>query len=70
MDDVVEYWYCTRHHRVEWKDLCPVRFRLGPYPTRGDAENALAEFKARNDAWEAQDEEWENAGSESGEREG
>ena len=31
--------------------------RMGPYATRGEAEAALAKAKARNEAWDAQDEE-------------
>ncbi|WP_017835601.1 hypothetical protein [Dietzia sp. UCD-THP] len=30
--------------------------RMGPYATRGEAEAALAKAKARNEAWDAQDE--------------
>ena len=28
---------------------------MGPYATRGEAEAALAKAKARNEAWDAQD---------------
>ena len=30
--------------------------RMGPYATRGEAEAALAKAKARNEAWDAEDE--------------
>ena len=30
--------------------------RMGPYDSRGEAEDALARAKARNEAWDAQDE--------------
>lgn len=30
--------------------------RMGPYDSRGEAEAALARAKARNEAWDAQDE--------------
>lgn len=30
--------------------------RMGPYDTRGEAEAALAKAKARNEAWDAEDE--------------
>ena len=30
--------------------------RMGPYSSRGEAEAALAKAKARNEAWDAQDE--------------
>lgn len=29
--------------------------RMGPYDSRGEAEAALAKAKARNEAWDAQD---------------
>ncbi len=31
--------------------------RMGPYATRAEAEAALEKAKARNEAWDAQDEE-------------
>lgn len=30
--------------------------RMGPYGSRGEAEAALARAKARNESWDAQDE--------------
>ena len=30
--------------------------RMGPYATRAEAEAALAKAKARNEAWDAEDE--------------
>ena len=53
-----EFWFCVKHHRVEQEGtLCPSIDRLGPYPTQGDAEDALANAERRNEEWEAQDEE-------------
>jgi hypothetical protein len=51
-----QYWYNTatreveEGHRSTWKNL------MGPYPTRGAAEQALAKAAARNQAWDEQDE--------------
>jgi hypothetical protein len=51
-----EYWYnvTTRQveegHRSSWKDL------MGPYPTRAEAEQALAKAAERTEAWDREDE--------------
>jgi hypothetical protein len=38
-----DFWFCVKHHRVEQgEDMCPPIDRLGPYATREEAENALA----------------------------
>ena len=48
-----EFWFCVKHHRVETGDgLCPARDRLGPYPSRGEAERALETAEERNEAWD------------------
>lgn len=36
---------------------------LGPYPSKGEAENWKAKVDARNDAWDDQDEEWNRWGN-------
>jgi len=54
-----EYWWCLRHSRVEsGDDMCPARFRLGPYPTAAEAEHALERVQERNEAWDAEDRRW------------
>jgi hypothetical protein len=35
---------------------------LGPYPTRGQAENWKATADSRNDEWDAADDEWNRWG--------
>ncbi|WP_121258493.1 hypothetical protein [Nocardioides ferulae] len=48
-----EFWFCVKHHRVETGDeMCPARDRLGPYPSRAEAERALETAEARNEAWD------------------
>jgi SPOR domain len=53
---VTEYFYNTRTNQVEegrqsdWSQL------MGPYATREEAAQALEKARARNDAWDAQDE--------------
>ncbi len=55
-----EYYWCSRHQRVESDDdLCPARFRLGPYPTVAEAKRALEKVEQRNEAWEAEDARWD-----------
>jgi len=39
---------------------------LGPYPTKGQAENWKANADARNDAWDDEDERWDNWGEAEG----
>ena len=50
-----KFWYCVKHHAVEGADGCPPIDRLGPYPTREEAERALEKVAERNAAWEEQD---------------
>lgn len=47
-----EYYFCIKHHAVEPWDGCRSDNRLGPYATRGEAEQALEKVAARNDAWD------------------
>jgi len=52
-----KFWYCVKHHAVEGADGCPPIDRLGPYPSREEAEHALEKVAERNAAWEEQDRE-------------
>ena len=47
-----EYYYCIKHHAVEPWDGCNSTDRLGPYPTRAEAQAALERVAARNEAWD------------------
>jgi hypothetical protein len=51
-DDPREYFFCLKHHAVEGADGCRAKDRLGPYPTRAEAERALDKVEERNEAWE------------------
>lgn len=52
-----DYWYCTKHHRVETgDDACAVKDLLGPYPSQEEASRALERVKENNDRWDAEDE--------------
>ncbi|HEX6077900.1 MAG TPA: hypothetical protein VFZ32_21905 [Micromonosporaceae bacterium] len=54
-----EFYWCLRHRRVESGDgMCPGKYRLGPYHSRGEAEQALDRVRQRNEEWEAEDARW------------
>jgi hypothetical protein len=55
MNDQQQWWFCLRHNTVESDDGCPGKDRLGPYPTREAAANALEKVQERNREWDAQD---------------
>lgn len=54
-EDGGQWFYCLKHHTVEGALGCRAKDRLGPYPTREEAEHALDKVKERNEAWKAQD---------------
>lgn len=45
------WYYCLDHKQVEGEAGCPNKRRLGPYPTRDQAEHALQKVAERNEAW-------------------
>jgi hypothetical protein len=56
MNSQQRWWFCTKHHQVESDDgACPGKDKLGPYPTREAAEQALATVQERNEEWDAAD---------------
>lgn len=55
----LRYYWCLRHQRVEsGDDVCPARYRLGPFRTEAQAERALQRVRERNEEWEAEDARW------------
>lgn len=46
------YYFCLRHHAVEPFEGCKAEDRLGPYPSREAAEQALRTVEQRNKAWD------------------
>ncbi len=46
-----EWYYCFKHEKVETGDECRRMDRMGPYPTREDAEHWRDRVAARNQAW-------------------
>ncbi len=56
-----EWYWCLRHHAVEPFEGCRAEDRLGPYPTRDEAAHALQKVQERNEKWDREDEEYEEA---------
>ena len=57
----MDWWWCLEHERVEQGAGCPNMKRLGPYPTREQAESAPSRTAARTaeqDARDAADDDW------------
>jgi hypothetical protein len=46
-----EWYYCFKHGKVETADQCRHMDRMGPYPTREDAEHWRDRVAARNQEW-------------------
>ena len=55
MEGERRWWFCLKHMAVEPDEGCPGKERLGPYPTREAAANALETVRQRNEEWDAQD---------------
>ncbi len=54
-----QFWFNTRTGRVEEGRISDWSGVLGPYPTREAAARALETARARSDAWDQADREWE-----------
>ncbi len=57
------YWDLTKGKAVPAAERGPGDHMLGPYATKGEAENWKATSEARNEAWDEADEEWEKRGT-------
>jgi hypothetical protein len=57
------YWDLRRGRAVPAAERGPGEHTLGPYRTKGEAENWQSTVESRNEAWDAADEEWEARGS-------
>lgn len=60
------YWDLERNRAVPADERGNADHMLGPYPTRGEAENWKQTVEQRNDTWDSDDEEWESWGDEPG----
>ena len=52
-----EWFYCLDHRTVEPVDGCRAAVRIGPFPTREEAAQALGIVQRRNREWD-NDPEW------------
>lgn len=52
------WYFCTKHNTVEHGDVCRAKDRLGPYPDRETAANALEIAKKRTEAWDKAEKDW------------
>ncbi|HKG50676.1 MAG TPA: SPOR domain-containing protein [Actinomycetales bacterium] len=60
---MVPYFFNTRTGAVEeLENKSQVKDLLGPYATREEAERALQTARARTEAWDQEDAEWEERG--------
>lgn len=55
-ETVAEFWYNVQTHQIEEDALSDWSQLIGPYKTREEAEHALEKVKARNEAWDKDDE--------------
>lgn len=56
--DKQEWYFNTATGKVELGPQSPMENRLGPYPTRQEAEQALQTAKERNRKWDEENREW------------
>jgi hypothetical protein len=55
------YWDLERHRAVPAAERGPGDHMLGPYRTKGEAENWKATSERRNQSWDDDDREWRDA---------
>ncbi len=52
------YFWCTDHQVVEDERGCRAEVRIGPFPTRDGAQNALQTIAEREQKYDAEDRAW------------
>lgn len=55
------YWDLKRKAAISADQRGPGDQTLGPYKTKGEAENWKSKVDARNDAWDDADDAWEGS---------
>lgn len=60
--DTEWYWDLERQTAVPADQRGPGDHMLGPYRTKGEAENWKSTVESRNRTWDEDDEEWETRG--------
>ncbi|WP_149202865.1 SPOR domain-containing protein [Actinotalea subterranea] len=53
-----DFWFNPGTGEVEEGRVSPWTERMGPYPTRAAAQDALLRARARSDAWDEDDRRW------------
>ena len=69
-DDSEWYWDLERKLAVPAEDRGPGDHMLGPFRTKGEAENWKATVEARNEAWDDADEQWNEGDQDPSDRDG
>ena len=64
--DTEWYWDLDRKVAVPADERGPGDHMLGPYRTKGEAENWKSTVETRNETWDDADEAWESWGDEPG----
>jgi hypothetical protein len=54
------WYYCTKHNTVEHGNVCRSLDRLGPYPDKETAARALEIARARTEAWDKAERDWDD----------
>lgn len=54
----MKWYFCLVHNRVEPEKGCANSERLGPYDSEEQASHAFEIARARNDAFDAGEDEW------------
>lgn len=54
------YWDLEKQRAVPESERAADDRVLGPYPTKGHAENWQAQVERRNESWDDADDDWEN----------
>ena len=57
-----DFWFNPSTHEVEEGRVSAWTDRMGPYPTREAAEQALSTARRRSESWDAEDRRWREGG--------
>ena len=60
------YWDLDRKVAVAADERGPGDHTMGPYRTKGEAENLKTQVESRNQAWDEDDEKWESRADDEG----
>lgn len=57
-ENAEQFYWCLHHKRVETTERCGAAMRLGPYKSPDQARQYAQTAAQRDEAWEADDEQW------------